>query len=85
MNETTDMPKYGDHFQAIKDKVKSVAPRLDDKGVIHAANLITNEIRKGFDCYGVDVGRKRLGDDGYYHHFEIETSGIILHVRLTVD
>lgn len=75
-----------DHFPAIVSAVRSAFPELSDGAIRHASNLITNEIRRGhFDCYGVDVGRRPLSDDGYFRHFEVEASGVTVYVRVTVD
>lgn len=75
-----------DHFTAIKDRIRAAFPELDEGAVTHAANKITNEIRRGHtDCYDIEVSRHQLGDDGYYSHFTVEASGVIAYVRVTVD
>lgn len=83
--ETTIHIVERNHFPAVKGKIQKSFPELDDGAVTHAANKITNEIRRGHDCYGVDVSRRPLDNEGYYHHFGIEVSGTQIYVRLTVD
>jgi hypothetical protein len=74
------------HFPAIQDRVRSAFPEFDEGAVRHASNNITNKIRQSHqDCWGVDVSREPMGDDGYYSHFEVEASGKTVYVRITVD
>lgn len=74
------------YFAAIQARVRDEFPEFDDAAVKHASNKITNELRRGhYDCYNIDVSHTPLGDDGYYVHFEVEASGVTVHVRVTVD
>lgn len=76
----------GDFFPAIMGKVKAAFPEFDDGAVRHASNNITNKIRRGhFDCWGIDVDRSPMDDNGQYVHFEVEASGTVVYVRVTVD
>lgn len=75
-----------DHFAAIQQRVRDAFPELDDGAVRHASNKITNEIRRGrFDVWNIDVSHSAMDDDGQYVHFEVEASGVTVHVRVTSD
>ncbi|MCP3017977.1 hypothetical protein [Cupriavidus basilensis] len=75
-----------DHFAAIQARVREEFPEFDEGAVRHASNKITNEIRRGhFDCYNIDVSHGPMDDNGYYVHFEVEASGKMVYVRVTVD
>jgi hypothetical protein len=75
-----------DYFPAIQARIREEFSEYDEGAVRHAANKITNEIRRGhFDCYYIEVSRVPLDDDGYYVHFEVEASGVTVYVRVTVD
>ncbi|NTJ46893.1 hypothetical protein G6K93_07690 [Agrobacterium rhizogenes] len=75
-----------DRFLRLKELIHQTFPIFDDGAVTHAANNITNEIRRGhFDCYGIDVSRQPMDDNGHYTHFVVEASGIMVYVRITVD
>lgn len=74
------------HFPEIQARVREAFPEFDEGAVRHASNNITNKIRQSHqDCWGVDVSRKPMNDDGYYNHFEVEASGKTVYVRITVD
>ncbi len=80
-------PEIGrNQFQRLEAAVRSAFPEFSEGAVTHAANNITNKIRRGhFDCHGIEVSRRPLDDDGYYTHFEVEASGTTVYVRMTVD
>jgi hypothetical protein len=75
------------YFPRIMAIVKEEFPEFDDGAVRHAANKITNELRRGhYDCYAIDVNHGPFGyDPGYYVHFEVEAAGCTVFVRVTVD
>jgi hypothetical protein len=76
------------HFPEILAEVRAAFPELRDGAVRYAANKITNIIRRGhFDCYGVDVSHAPMDDDDgeQYIHDSFEVSGLVAHVRFTVD
>lgn len=75
-----------DHFANIQARVRAEFPEFDEGAVRHAANKITNEIRRGhFDVYNIDVSHEPMDDQGYYVHFEVDASGKMVYVRVTVD
>jgi hypothetical protein len=74
------------HFPAIQAEVRAAFPELREGAVRYAANKITNIIRRGhFDCYGIDVSRAPMDDDGQYIHDSFEVSGLVAYVRFLVD
>ena len=74
------------YFPAIQARVRAEFPEFGEGAVRHAANKITNEIRRGhFDCYYIEVSHAPLDNNGYYVHFEVEASGVTVYVRVTVD
>jgi hypothetical protein len=76
----------GNYFSSMLRRVGKVFPELSEKAIKHACNKISNKIRRGkFDCYGVEISRSPLDDNGYYHHFEVMVHGITVCVRVTVD
>lgn len=76
------------YFPEIKSIVRSVFPEFSKGAVTHAANKITNELRRRhLDCYGIAVGRVLIADNatGYFTHFTVEAAETTIHVRITVD
>ena len=75
-----------DHFLAMLASIRAKFPELDDGAARYAANLVSNELRRGhYDIYGVEFSRVPLDDAGYYVHFTVEASGVTIYVRATVD
>lgn len=75
-----------DHFPDILDRVHLAAPELDEGAARHAGNLIARHIRRSrTDCYGIEVSKSPMDVHGYCRLFQVEASGIVLHVRAMVD
>ena len=74
------------HYVELEKRIRTAFPELSDGAIGHALNKITNTIRRGnFDCYYVDISKGWLCGTGYYHHFDVEASGVRIYVRVTVD
>lgn len=76
----------GNYFPRLKRHIKFVFPGFSNGAVVHAANKITNELRRfKQDCYAIDISNRPINDDGYYSHFEVQAAGRTVFVRITVD
>jgi hypothetical protein len=74
------------HFLAMLASIRATFPELDDGAVRYAANLVSNELRRGHcDIYNVKFSRVPLDDAGYYVDFVVEASGVPIYARVTVD
>ena len=73
-------------FQRMRDVVAANFPKMTDAQVVHTCNLISNYLRKvRNDIYQVTVSNAPQSNDGYYHHFAVQSGGFTVYCRITVD
>ena len=73
-------------FKRMRDVVAANFPQMTDAQVVHTCNQISNYLRKfRNDIYEVTISNGPQSNDGYYHHFEVQTASFKVYCRITVD